>query len=403
MRDGGGDGMSALPDAGADVTPTPQACAEDSDCPARFFCGAVSKTCTSAVVQVTAGAQHTCALHDDGHVTCWGLAESILAGGPQALVPRIVADGQGARALAAGAHLTCAITAARTLRCWGNQQETILRPDGTSLADVQAVALGTDYGCATNPQGVHCWGKNDFGQLAQPLTLADSATAVLSRPAAGALSGSWIGTGIAAVSIVRQPAGAELCAWGRNATSMISAMGGLGVMTTPQCRAVADVAELGVGDTHVCVRHAAGTFTCWGERYYGQLGIGGSDGDTADVPPPGSVTSLPGSAMVVQLVLGVNHTCGLLSDGSVTCFGRNNLGQAGPGASAEEVRTPITVSGLAGKVFALGAGSTAQHTCAIVANGSVQCWGSNSAGQLGTGGGAPDPGRKSATPVTVGF
>jgi alpha-tubulin suppressor-like RCC1 family protein len=392
--------MSAPPDA-RDVPP--QTCAGDADCPARFFCGPASKTCTSAVVQVTAGAQHTCALHDSGQVTCWGLAESILAGGPQGLAPRIVADGQGARALAAGAHLTCAVTVARTLRCWGNQQETILRPDGTPLADVQAVALGTDYGCATNPQGVHCWGKNDFGQLAQPLSLADSATAVLSRPAMGALSGSMVGTGIAAVSIVRQPAGTELCAWGRNATSMISAIGGLGVMAMPQCRAFGDVAELGVGDTHVCVRHAAGTFTCWGERYYGQLGIGGTDSDTADVPPPGSVTSLPGSAMVVQLVLGVNHTCALLSDGSVTCFGRNNLGQAGPGASAEEVRTPLTVSGLAGKVVALGAGSTAQHTCAIVANGSVQCWGSNSAGQLGSGGGAVDPARRSATPVAVGF
>jgi alpha-tubulin suppressor-like RCC1 family protein len=101
----------------------------------------------------------------------------------------------------------------------------------------------------------------------------------------------------------------------------------------------------------------------------------------------------------------VNHTCVLVSDGTVTCFGRNNLGQVGSGAvgSAEEVRTPVVVSGLAGKVMALGSGSTAQHTCAILANGSVQCWGSNSAGQLGAGASVVDPTRQSATPVTVGF
>jgi alpha-tubulin suppressor-like RCC1 family protein len=87
----------------------------------------------------------------------------------------------------------------------------------------------------------------------------------------------------------------------------------------------------------------------------------------------------------------------------VTCFGRNNLGQVGAAATGEEVRTPVAVSGLAGKVTALGAGSTAQHTCAILTNGSVQCWGSNSAGQLGSGGGAVDPARKSALPVSVGF
>ncbi len=61
-------------------------CTTRADCPADHFCGA-SQSCVSAVVQVAAGSYHTCALHKDGTVSCWGLAESITAGG-RAVQPR---------------------------------------------------------------------------------------------------------------------------------------------------------------------------------------------------------------------------------------------------------------------------------------------------------------------------
>jgi alpha-tubulin suppressor-like RCC1 family protein len=353
------------------------------------------------VVQVAAGAQHSCALHDNGQVSCWGLAESIVAGGAEILRPRQIAGISGAQTVAAGAHLSCAITATRTVQCWGNQQLTVADRDGVPIAKVVGVALGSDYGCVVGGDGTHCWGKNDFGQLGQPLSVTDSAAALLARAPEGGAGPSFVGTGIAAITVTRQPAGDQLCAWGRNATALISASGDLGVQTTPQCRMVADVLQLTVGDTHACVRYGAGTFTCWGERYYGQLGQGGVE--TADVPPPGPVTSL--AAPVAKLAAGVSHTCALLTDGQVVCFGRNNLGQVGPGAatSEEEVRTPAVVTGFAGKVIAIGAGSTAQHTCAVIADGSVQCWGSDGAGQLGDGVTGLDPARKSNGPVTVEF
>jgi hypothetical protein len=59
-----------------------------------------------------------------------------------------------------------------------------------------------------------------------------------------------------------------------------------------QCGAVNDVVQLVAGAEHACVRHAGGTFACWGERYYGQLGLGGTASDTADVAPYGADTSL---------------------------------------------------------------------------------------------------------------
>jgi alpha-tubulin suppressor-like RCC1 family protein len=407
-RTDGADSAGPRDDGGAapdQATAPARSCRQNQDCPAREFCGTASKTCVSAVVQVAAGAQHSCALHDDGHVTCWGLAESILAGGAQPLRPQVMAGVDHLRALSAGSHLTCAIAGDRTLRCWGNEELTVLGPDAARLADVQAVALGDDFGCAVTPAGTLCWGHNDFGQLAQPLALTDSANAVLSLPApAGASVTGLVGTGVAVITIRHQSSGGDqLCAWGRNATHLISATDDLGVQIVPQCRAVGDVADLAVGDTHACVRHGDGTFTCWGERYYGQLGVGGTE--TADLPPPGAATSLPGGVPVSALVAGVNHTCALLMNATVICFGRNNLGQVGPGAPAgvEEVRTPVAVAGFAGKVIALGSGSTAQHTCAILAEGSVQCWGSDGAGQLGDEVPDLDPARQSHGPVTVGF
>jgi alpha-tubulin suppressor-like RCC1 family protein len=86
---------------------------------------------------------------------------------------------------------------------------------------------------------------------------------------------------------------------------------------------------------------------------------------------------------VLQVVTGFDFGCALLSDQTVRCWGHNNRGQLGQGGTdvADRV-TPTPVPGLT-SVTALGAGS--QHVCAIVANGTVKCWGANYSHQLGLG------------------
>ena len=350
--------------------------------------------CVSAVVQVTAGASHSCALHADGTVTCWGLAEAIVRGGAVVLAPFAVAGLDQPTRLVAGTNRTCAITRLGRVRCWGDQDLSIVKEDGTELRDVSALALGASYGCAANPEGTYCWGQNLRGQLARQLEVQESAAAVLSAPGPQ----RFLGAGEAVV--VHDGAG-RICAWGSSATKVVTASDDLGVYTSPQCATLGDVVELTVGEDHACVRHAGGTFACWGERYYGQLGSGGGDLDTADVAPYGADTAL--GAGVVTLVAGVSHTCALLASGTVTCFGRNSLGQVGPGAgtSAEEVRMPAQVTGFSGRVVALGSGSSAQHTCAILADGSLECWGSDHAGQLGDGVTTVEDGRRSRGPVRI--
>jgi alpha-tubulin suppressor-like RCC1 family protein len=370
------------------------ACTRHADCPADHFCGPARGRCVSAVAQVVAGAHHGCALHRDGRVSCWGLAESISGGGDTIVAPTEVEGAAGATALAAGKHVTCAITGDRTVRCWGSRTVTVARENGAPLAGVSAIAVGAGFACAANGEGVHCWGSNVRGQLARPLTVDTSEAALQALPGGQ----RFLGAGEAAM--VHDGAG-RICAWGDNLTKLITASDDVTLYTSPQCAPLPDVVQLVVGSVHACVRHAAGTFSCWGERYYGALGIGGTDLDTADIGPFGTATTL--AAPVTTLVAGTSHTCALSGSGAVECFGLNSLGQVGPnpGGPQEEIRRPVPVSGFAGRVVGLGSGSSGQHTCALLEDGQVQCWGSNHAGQLGDGPRGLDPARFSPSPVSV--
>ena len=80
-----------------------------------------------------------------------------------------------------------------------------------------------------------------------------------------------------------------------------------------------------------------------------------------------------------SLAAGSYHTCAVLADTTVKCWGRNDDGQLGDNSTTLR-RTPVSVSGLTG-VQALAAGSN--HTCATLNTGEVKCWGYNGYGQLG--------------------
>jgi alpha-tubulin suppressor-like RCC1 family protein len=346
------------------------------------------------VVQVVGGRWSSCALFGDGTVSCWGRFDPRSS---EALPPFKVSGMTGARALAMGGEGVCSIGSDRQVRCWGGAQPPLLmKEDGRPLEGVTALAMGLTFSCASNPDGTYCWGRNEYGQLARPLSVMASEVALLASPGPQ----RFLGAGQA---VVTHDGASRLCTWGHNGTHQISSDDVNLTYPSPQCGTVANVAQLAVGADHTCVRHPDGSFACWGERYYGQLGLGGTVDDTLDVPPYGKPTRL--AAPVRDLVAGASHTCALLEPGAVTCFGLNSKGQVGPGATttAEEVRDPAPVTGFAGPVKALGAGPTAQHTCAIVGSTTVQCWGSNSDGQLGDGVTTRDELRFSRGPVTVRF
>lgn len=137
-------------------------------------------------------------------------------------------------------------------------------------------------------------------------------------------------------------------------------------------RAIALVA----GTAHTCALIADGTVRCWGANYGGQLG----DGTTTFRSAPVAVEKL---SSVVKITAGDRHTCALRQDGTVWCWGANDVGQLGKthtagrpvammGLSKEHQASPVVVAGIAG-VTAIAAGAT--HSIALTAAGSLYSWG----------------------------
>jgi len=94
----------------------------------------------------------------------------------------------------------------------------------------------------------------------------------------------------------------------------------------------------------------------------------------------------------LQLTAGISlHTCARLDDGSAKCWGSNTSGQLGLGDTQDRGDGPGEMGATLPAVD-LGPGRTAlqltagfQHTCARLDDGSVKCWGFNNVGQLGLG------------------
>jgi alpha-tubulin suppressor-like RCC1 family protein len=135
--------------------------------------------------------------------------------------------------------------------------------------------------------------------------------------------------------------------------------------------------QVSQADQHSCAVVSDGTVWCWGSNATGQLG-NGSVGGTVKLAQ--QVPGLTGVKKVSTLSSGA--TCALLTSGGVKCWGDNWGGQMGTGTLTAPVPSPTTVAGVANATD-LEAGNT--HTCVLLTDKTVQCWGSNVMGQLGVG------------------
>ena len=143
---------------------------------------------------------------------------------------------------------------------------------------------------------------------------------------------------------------------------------------------------LATGGFHTCAIAIGGVVKCWGSNSHGQLG----DGTRIDRATPVDVIGLGAGA--ISVTAGDLHTCAVLGNGGVKCWGSNRHGRLGDGSTIDRP-TPVTVSGYATGVSDVAAGGA--HTCAVTAGGAAQCWGSNATSALGS------FGSDSATPRQV--
>jgi len=317
-----------------------------------------------APLDLSAGGGHTCARMSDLTVKCWGrnVFRQLGISGTTVTAPAASVFGvTNVAEVAAGGGHTCARISDGTVKCWGrnDQGELGLGTGGTGsgnweppttvpgLGSVAQLALGPNHSCALLTTGaVKCWGENEAGQL-----------------------------GIGALSYA-QTSPVDVRLFGSKVVQLSTNGGDTGTLFGQTCGVLDDA-----------------TVKCWGANYYGQMGTG-MTGGTQTIP-----ALVPGLTNVKSVGVGFSHVCALLNDGTVKCWGRNDLGEIGIGTKSTTVHepTPKTVLGLTSPVVELAVG--AWHACARMNDGVVKCWGSNETGQIGDGG--LGTGASRATPATV--
>jgi alpha-tubulin suppressor-like RCC1 family protein len=359
---------------------------------------------------VDAGGSHSCGVGRDGALYCWGsdagglLGDGLpLEGGP---LPRRVASLDAFSAVAAGRHLTCALTVDGAPRCWGNpvgapgdfvSNEFVPEPAGVP-GDPRFVAIDAreTVACGIAAAAVlYCWGSNGFGQLGTGI--AEAAECMPGgvpnpchpepQPVGGEIRFTMVSTGDDYVCAISADS-AGYC-WGRSRFGRLGD-GSLEDRASPTPIA-GDLTLIGISTSsgHACALAADGAAYCWGYNGFGQLGIGTAD--TSAHASPLRVES--GSVRFRSISAGGSHTCALATDGQAYCWGWGDVGQLGTGFNDDNHNPQAVVGGL---TFSNVSAGELWHTCGTSVDGEVYCWGRNDDGEVGV-----DPAAASQSSVPV--
>ncbi len=184
--------------------------------------------------------------------------------------------------------------------------------------------------------------------------------------------------------------------------------GGCGVSCPVSCTGSQCVKAIaiGAGVLHSCALLSNGTVECWGDNNYGELGYATTQTCSSSATPcslsPQVVPNLTG---VVALTVADLTNCALLTNGTVKCWGYNNYGQLGVAPSGSCAASPSCFSmmpvtvPLSSTAIAIAAGYSA--TCAVMSGGTVECWGGNMVGQLGNGSTTAETGPQLVSVITT--
>ncbi|MTV26604.1 hypothetical protein FTX61_14445 [Nitriliruptoraceae bacterium ZYF776] len=254
-------------------------------------------------------------------------------------------------------------------------------PEPACSIGARPVAAGAAHGLLLASDGtVSATGANVAGQLGDGSTASRSVPVeVTGLPAvAGVMSDGEVSAAVTS--------GGELYVWGAHG------LGAAGAWSPEplQVEGLPAVRDVAIGASHVLVLTEDGTVWTWGANWYGQLGHGTTD--AAHVPQ-----QVPGIVDAISVAAGFGHSVAAMSDGSVLAWGSNWEGQLGNGQMGwgVEERSPVPVANLS---TAVEVAAGADHTLALLADGTVRTWGTNGQGQLGNGSTT-----NSATPQLVPF
>lgn len=336
--------------------------------------------------QISAGANHLCALATTGAVFCWGSnANGALGGGIAATssaTPVAVTGISDGVELAAGQLVTCVRRMSGEISCWGNNTagqlgqgfsaRTADLPTVPTITNARSVHAGEDFTCAITDTGdVRCWGKNDLGQL------GDGTRTPSPSPTAAVLSNAQTMDVMGQSACAIQMSRGVFC-WGNNATGQLAnGREGDSSPTPTQVPGLPSMPPIsGIAmERHVIAWNGLATFA-WGYCIESQC-TGSPPTGRRFAPEPFVATHTVTSASA-----GATHSCSIDAAGQVYCVGGNYSGQLGEPAFSGGWPTQRTVAGLA-DVVEVESGSG--FNCARRRNNTVHCWGNNGAGQLGDG------------------
>lgn len=382
------------------------------------------------IVEIELGFETTCARRGNGQILCWGRGQSgelgdgasrHAPGCPQSGSaertdcsdsPVVVALAEPATALyAQGGFAFCAETAGGHFHCWGargfrvtgDDESDRLAPEPTPyLRGARSFAYAWTHACWIAGAGdAFCIGDNSVGQLGRGDFMVSldpvqpRVDGVIPAPLSDVLeiatSTTFGGTNCARTAD-------RLYCWGANEVGQIGRPGPhrtcVRGITEFDCSPLPveidfprahDIVQLALGSDHTCAVLNDGSLFCWGRNRTAELGLGTPDAQ--DVTPRYEPTEVTSMTNVAEVGLGARHSCARKTDGTVWCWGSNDLGQLGDGVRDHpEPRcmngtslvdcssVPVRVAGVADAI-ALDVGR--QHSCALVRGGEVWCWGNN--------------------------
>ncbi len=352
---------------------------------------AVSLGTNRTAKAISVGSSAACAILDNGDLKCWGNNQFGQLGqhtsGPGAdlgdktgqmgdnLLPIVLGAGRTAIAVSQGGAHTCAVLDNGDLKCWGSgnfgqlgQDDGLDYSSPPAAIDLGGKATAVSAGpanttCALLADGSgKCWGIADHGSLS--VAISDDK---------GAAAGS---AGAVVIGDYKGP----------NAPQ-----GEMALLPPLNFGPGLTAKQIGAGFVSSCALLSNNTVKCWGSSESGELGLGTINAQSGNYPE--ALAALPGINLgdgrtVKSIAVGSFHVCALLDDSSVKCWGSNAGGQLGIGSvdsrgdKAGEMGNNLAPVQLGGhKAQQLAAGDA--HTCALLDNGTVVCWGYNAEGQVG--------------------
>lgn len=385
----GPDGSALAPDLGAphdmapDLAPSPDQRPE-VDLRAPLDLGPAP---SFERVDLDAGAHHTCLILD-GRLWCWGEGRhGQLGRGADAEAPGhdpAAIEGQRWQQVACGRSHTCALHDDGGVWCWGdNRQGQIGRGPGevaeapaqvALFEDVIEVSTQTSHTCALVQSGrVWCWGRNREGELGQR-TNEFNGPAQIETPVRveGLAQIVEVAAGDGFTCALRDD-GAIWC-WGRNSQGQTGSGAPdqqlLEPTRAPHPEGLA-FTSLEAGLYHACAFDELAQLWCWGQSAGGRLGV---ELERARSPTP---VELP--SPITRMRADAFGACGLTEGHEAWCWGLNIDGSLGVGDRVGEVISPTPAPIDAVREVGLGR----FHTCLLTQRGQLWCAGKNADGQLG--------------------